>query len=76
MRLAIPHATSTATIESLQLQTPFTRSIRILTSWREFNARCLPSAFDQNESSTEFPNAGQTEFPNALEIPDRVKLFT
>ena len=74
MRLAIPHATSTATIESLQLQTAFT-VIRILTSWRAFNARCLSSAFDQNETSTEFPNAGQTEFPNALEIP-ACKLFT
>jgi hypothetical protein len=32
-------------------------------------------AFDQNETSTEFPNAGQTEFPNALEIPDRERSF-
>jgi hypothetical protein len=29
----------------------------------------------QNETSTEFPNAGQTEFPNALEIPARGRLF-
>src|SRR4051812_42174263 len=28
----------------------------------------FPSAFDENETSTEFPNAGQAEFPNALEI--------
>ena len=31
--------------------------------------RRLPSTFDENETSTEFPNAGRTEFPNALEIP-------
>ena len=30
--------------------------------------RRLPSTFDENETSTEFPNAGRTEFPNALEI--------
>ena len=62
MRLAIPHATSTATIESLQLQTAFTRSIRILTSWRAFNARCLPSAFDKTKPAQNFQMRGKLNF--------------
>ena len=62
MRLAIPHATSTATIESLQIQTAFTRSIRILTSWRAFNARCLPSAFDKTKPAQNFQMRGKLNF--------------
>ncbi|MCJ9700053.1 MULTISPECIES: hypothetical protein [unclassified Bradyrhizobium] len=45
------------------------RSIRILISRATFNARRLSSAVDQNETSTEFPNARQAEFSNAPEIP-------
>ncbi|WP_155252007.1 MULTISPECIES: hypothetical protein [Bradyrhizobium] len=29
----------------------------------------------KNETSTEFPNAGQIEFPNAPEIAHRIRLF-
>jgi hypothetical protein len=38
--------------------------------------RRLPSTFDENETGTEFPNAGRIEFPNALEIPIRRRRFT
>jgi hypothetical protein len=62
MRLAIPHATSTATIESLQLQTAFARSIRILMSWRAFSPRCLPSAFDQTKPAQNFQMRGKLNF--------------
>jgi hypothetical protein len=76
-RLAIPHATkSMATIESLQPVGSVHALIRIFDELSVFNPRRPPSAFDQNETSTEFPNAGLTEFPNALETPPRVRLFT
>jgi hypothetical protein len=70
-----PHATSTATIKSSQpadgvhaLSSYFDELIGVQPATSSIGLR-------SNETSTEFPNAGQTKFPNGLEIPARVRLF-
>jgi len=74
LRLAIPYATSTATIESLQPAD----SVHAHAYFDDLFG-VQPATFiglRPNETSTEFPNAGQTEFPNELEITAQIRLFS
>ncbi len=56
--------------------TAFTRSVRIFGERGGVETRDdLYWTADQNETSTEFPSAGQTEFPSAHQTRTRTKLF-
>jgi hypothetical protein len=77
LHLAIPRATRKATIESL----PLADGIYALNSHFDklSGVQLATSSIGlrpKNETSTEFPNAGQIEFPNAPEIPHRTRLIT